>query len=161
MKKVVWISGSAIVLVGVGTMLLTALNQPSDDELIRQALVEAGTGGRDGTPGGVMEYLSRGLTLNDQAAGSRAEIADFIRKAKPEVTFGEIKPTITGDQARVITPVTLSMSLFGASQTQTFSNVEITLQREMGTTYGVIPTPRWRIASVRSEEIDRAAYGGN
>lgn len=121
---------------------------PSDRELIHQALDESIVAGKEGRPGGVLDYLSQSLTVNSEQLVDRRQIADFVRKAKPDVTLGPISPEIQGDMATVLTSVQVKFSGFGMSVDKEIPKVTITLRKESAVKWLVFPASQWRIVSV-------------
>jgi hypothetical protein len=125
MRKAVWWGGGALVLALIGMFVASLLNQPSDKQLILQALDESIAASRAGRPGGVLEYLSRNLTWNGDEGVNRMEIADYIKRAK--------------------------LSMLGQSMEETLDRVTITFAAESGTKNLVIPVRKWRIIKVDVE----------
>jgi len=111
MRKAVWWGGGALVLALIGMFVASLLNQPSDKQLILQALDESIAASRAGRPGGVLEYLSRNLTWNGDEGVNRMEIADYIKRAKPEVTVMHREVVLDGDTATITTPVNVKLSM--------------------------------------------------
>lgn len=138
-----------LVILGLGVLALRmTLFGPSDRELINQALAESVQAGKEGRPGGVLEFLSQNLTYNGEQVVDRRQIADFVRKAKPEVQFGQIDPEIRGEDAQVETSAHVKVSGFGISIDRQIPKVTIVLKRERATRWLVFPSSQWRIVSV-------------
>jgi hypothetical protein len=148
-KPFLWIA-LALLVVG-GIRISIALNEGSDDKkLIRDALAEAIKASKEGRPGGVVELFSRNLKVNNQEVNSnQGQIADFIRNQKPDVTVSNPSPLITGDEARIVSPVELDMGLLGK---RNMDNVTMIFKREDSTAYLIFPTHVWRLVEVRAPE---------
>jgi hypothetical protein len=147
--------GFAIVgaLMMIGLAVFIGLNGPqraSDADLISQALDEALQGAKEGKPGPVLDFISGQATLDGQGGASNAQIAEFIRKNKPEVNIPQRTPKIRGDEAAIVSPVTVNVQVLTFKQDLKIENVVIRLKRESATKWGVFPTSRWRIASVET-----------
>ncbi len=151
MRKAVWWGGGALVLALIGMFVASMLNQPSDKQLILQALDESIAASRAGRPGGVLEYLSRNLTWNGDEGVNRMEIADYIKRAKPEVTVMHREVVLDGDTATITTPVNVKLSMLGQSMDETLDRVTITFAAESGTKNLIIPVRKWRIIKVDVE----------
>lgn len=130
---------------------------PSDSKLVREAVDESIKASRDGRPGGVMDYLSRNLKVNEEDVGNRLEIARYIKASRPDIVLQNPTPVIQGDTAKVITPATVTFS-FGNTQPMTIDKVEITLAKETGTRYLVFPAPKWRIVDVKTSATDISQF---
>lgn len=131
---------------------------PSDRQLIKEALDESVKASREGRPGGVMDYLSSSLKFNEEDTGSRSEIADYVKRARPDIVIEDTTPTISGDTATVVSPVTVTFSLGPASQPVRIERVEITLAKETGTRFLILPAPKWRIRDVKTSQVDMAQF---
>ncbi len=132
----------------VALILRMTLFGPSDRTLIDQALAESIQAGKEGRPGGVLEYLSQSFTFNSDQIVDRRQVADFIRKAKPEVTLGTIDPEIKGDRAEVTTSAHVKVSGLGMSIDRQIPKVTIELKRESAVKWLVFPSSQWRVVSV-------------
>lgn len=150
MKK--WIITSAIV-VFVGLVVLFFATAPSDEQLIDQAISESVLASKEGKSGGVLDHLSRSLTINGVPIKDRSEIAKYIRLASPKVVFGPYRPEIDGDEARVRTDVSVDINYLSFQMNQTVPDVEVILTRETGFRWVVFPASKWRIASISAPEI--------
>ena len=145
------IASSAVALAGLTVLFL--VTAPTDEELIREALEESVQASRDGRPSAVLDHLSRSLTFNGMPVGSRSEIADFVRRTKPEIELGPVEPVIEGDVATVVTSVRVNVSLPGFSAGQKVSQVQIRLARERGVRWLLFPGARWRISEVTVPDL--------
>lgn len=138
-----------VILIG-GRIALTVTQRPSDEQLIRDALQRAIEASKKGEPGGVLDLLSRDLTVNNsEARGNLRSIADFVQKQKPNVKVENPQPKIIGEEGRIVSPVELELGLFGS---RTIKNVTMIFKREDATDYLVIPTTKWRLVEVRVPE---------
>ena len=147
-----WIIAScAVVLAGLGVLFV--VTAPSDEDLIREALEESVQASRDGRPGVVLDHLSRSLTFNGIPVGSRADIAEFVRKSKPDIKLGPVDPVIEGDVATVVTSVRVNVSLPGFTAEQTVPQVQIKLERQTGVRWLLLPGTKWRISEVTVPDL--------
>lgn len=151
MKK--WIIGSAVVVL-LALLAAPMIFRPSDDVLIKEALDESVKASREGRPGGVMDYLSSSLKFNDDDSASRGEIAQYIKRAKPDIVIANPAATINGETASVVSPVTVTFSWGPVSKPIQLDNVEILLAKETGTKFLVVPTVKWRIREIKAPEAD-------
>ena len=111
------ILGIVIVFAVGGRMILSVLNPPNDLALIKTALADSIKATKEGRPGGVMDKLSVNLKFNGESeSGNRNEIARYIRNSRPEVTVEQIEPVVTGDEARIVSPVDLKIGLLGVNK---------------------------------------------
>lgn len=139
------------VIVGAIVALIAAFflteDRRDDVELIREALNESIQASREGRPGGVMELLSDSFRLNDESP-QRRQIADFIKRSRPDVEIPRFDPVINGDVATAVTPVKVKASFLGQSMEQEFQNVKVTFNREAATRWLFFPTRKWRLTRV-------------
>jgi hypothetical protein len=127
----------------------------TDDQMVREALTNALKASREGKPGGVLDKLSASFKLNDAPIEfSGAQVADFIKDQKPELTVEEIEPVITGDEARITSPVRLKLGLLGTNFERRIPKVTMIFHREVGHVLLLIPTPAWRLTDVQVPESD-------
>lgn len=144
LTKIAVASGTAIVLI-VGLIASGVCGGPSDGELIDQALTESVAASREGRPGGVLEYLSKNFSVNDEQFGTR-DIAKTIRDLKPNVELESRKPLIAGDSATITSPVRLSVSLPPVSYT--ISQVTLSFSKEESRKWLIFPAKQWRLTKV-------------
>ncbi len=146
-----WLLGFLLlILVVFGIKAVMTMNGPSDEKLVQQALAESIKASREGRPGGVMEYLSDSLKLNDQEPGKR-QIADFIKNSHPDISVSDTEPVIRQSEgtAQINSPVRIKLSFpGGASVDKTIPNVTMKFQREDARVWLVIPTKQWRLVEV-------------
>lgn len=135
----------------VGVFAKMWFDVPSDQVLIEQALAEATRNGKEGKPGGVLDYLSGDFSIQGFSPSS-SDVKQFIKDRKPEVTVTQINPRISGDTAEVVSPVNIRIGAGNLGWNQTVEGVKITLRRESGFRYGVFPSPRWKIVSVNAQD---------
>lgn len=150
------IAGVLVLLIVVfGVKVLLTLNGPSDSKLVQEALASAVKASKEGRPGGVMDYLSDSLKLNEQSP-ARTQIADFIRRAHPDIEVQHPEPVVSQEQgtAQINSPVRLQISFPGSSGIDTtIPNVTMKFQREDAREWLFIPTKKWRLVSVTVPEI--------
>src|SRR3712207_3308413 len=96
-KLALAIFGVLVLLIG-GRIIYGLLTRPDDQTLIAQALDESIEASKEGRPGGVLDLLSEELKLNEQQVGTKRQIADYIRRFRPEVTVENKKALVTGDE---------------------------------------------------------------
>ncbi|MBL8059438.1 MAG: hypothetical protein JNK63_01840 [Chthonomonas sp.] len=123
------------------------LDTPSDQELIRETLREATRNGKEGKPGGVHDYLSGSFKVGDYEP-SGADISEFIKSQRPEVTVLEPNPVIRGEVAEIVSPVEIKFGVGNIGASNRVEGVRIVLHKESALKYGVFPTPRWKIVEV-------------
>jgi len=151
MKK--WIIASVIVAL-TGLTVLFIVTAPSEEQLIREALDESIEASREGKPNPVLDNLTRTFTWNGQTVSvDRNEVAKYIRMGHPDITLGEFKPEVSGDEAVVVTDVHLKMEFQTLKFDQTLPKVEIRLHREPGTRWLVLPGERWKIYEVTAPDL--------
>jgi hypothetical protein len=138
---------TALVLLGI-KIAVSVAHHPSDEALIQQAVTDSLDASRKGQPGGVLDLLSKKLTVNQLGVSDTSQIVEVIKNSRPDVTLGNRNVLVTGDEARIVTPVDLG--LLG----QTFHMDEVTLifHKEEGRGFLFIPTPKWRLSEIRLPE---------
>jgi hypothetical protein len=151
-----------LVIVGIVIVLLCAkvainiANKPDDPKLIQLALTEAIQASREGKPGGVMDLLSQNLKLNGTDVAANAnQIRDFIRKQHPDITVDDPSPQITGNEARIVSPVQLDFGLIGK---RSVPDVTMIFRKEDATEYLIIPTRKWRLTEVMAPDYAVAEF---
>ena len=134
-------------------MILARDNRP-DDVLIREALAESIEASREGRPGGVMDFISNQLKINQQGGISQGQIARWIRDNKPDVKVidTEIKVASDGESAELTSDVEVKGEIGVAIAKQkferTFTGVRMTFQKEDGRKFLIIPSKVWRLTAV-------------
>ena len=147
----------AIILLIGGKFILMSANRTDDKVLVRQALLDSIKASREGRPGGVMDKLSEHIKFNGQSeAGNERDIARYIRQSKPDITVQNMDPEVSGDEAKIISPVTVSMGLLGQSMGQTLKKVTITFRREDDHEWLIFPVKRWKLAEVETTDASVA-----
>ncbi len=149
MKKALWIIVGLVTAfaIGFGVLAFRGANK-SDKVLIAEALDEAIQAAREGRPGPVLDFISGRAELDGKSGVSRAQIADYIRKNKPDVNLANREPKIDGTTATIVTPVELELRILTFQQKIPIPEAVIKLERENATIYGVIPTQKWRVVDV-------------
>ena len=140
-----------VLVVIVGFRALSVLTGQKDDAtLIRDALRHSLEASRKGEPGGVLDLLSSSVTVNGESqAGVSGQIAEFIRKQRPDVEVENQQPIVTGDEARITSPVTIKADIpIVGTQTIQMKDVVLTFQKESGHSMLVIPVKKWRLTGV-------------
>lgn len=159
--------GLALVLL-LGRVGLGSLRAPDDAKLIREALTEATKAAREGRSGGVLDNISAEASLNGQQFGTNSvnprQISDTIRRFSPDLKLQSTAATITGDEARVVTPAEISYGILNARATVPLGKVTIVLRKEEDRDFLIVPTHRWRVTGIEipSEEAQRliGAFSG-
>lgn len=147
-RIVLLLVGVAVVL-GIVRVGIAVATKPDDQKLIEAALAESVKASKEGRPGGVMDFLSDRLKINNTDPGSRTQIANFIRDSRPDVVVSNHRAVITGDEARIVSPVDVQMNFLGQMQNRHLSEVTLTFRKEEATEYLVIPTTKWRLVDVQ------------
>jgi len=148
-KAFLWIGLVLLVVIGL-RIGIAAAHQPDDATLIRDALNDAIKASKEGRPGGVVELFSRNLKVNNvDVSPNQGQITNFIRTQKPDVIVTNTTPSITGDEARIVSLVELDMGILGK---RNMDNVTLIFKREDATEFLVVPTTKWRLVEVRAPE---------
>jgi hypothetical protein len=148
--KILAITGAVVAVLVAGKVGLGLLAKVDDKTLILEAVKDGLKAGKEGRPGGVLEKLSASLTVNGEGTpGAKSQIADYIKRLKPDVEFKSLEPQVFGEEARIETPATMSVSILGMNQSVELKNVTITLKREDTYEYLIFPKKAWRISDVR------------
>jgi hypothetical protein len=149
MSRIAW-AVFALLLIGLGVGLFAALRPVDDRILVRQALDRAIEAGKNGEPGGVLDLLSQDLQVNGATMGFDPRlVSDFVRQNRPIVEVAEAEPQFIGQEARIVSPVTIEMPVVGR---QTLPGVTLIFQKESEPLYGIFPGHKWRLTEVRSPE---------
>ena len=152
--------GLALVLL-LGRVGLGFLRAPDDAKLVREALTEATKAAREGRAGGVLDNISTSVALNGQQFGTDSvnprQISDTIRRFSPDVKLDSTEATIAGDEARVVTPASVSYGILAARATVPLGKVTIVLRKEADRDFLIVPTHRWRVTGIEipSEEAQK------
>lgn len=152
MKRALGIVALVLVLLaGVG--IVSRLRSHGDDKaMIQETLQESLQASREGKAGGVLDALSKSLTVNDQQAdGNFGQIANFIKNQKPDLNVTNPNPIVTGDEATITSPVEIKTSLpIVGEHTVTVKDVVLTFHKETAREYLFIPVPKWRLVGVQA-----------
>lgn len=148
--KTFLIMGTLLVLLVGGRVIVGVANPQDDKTLIQQALADSIKASREGRPGGVMEKLSDNIKFNGQNEnGNQRDIARYIRESKPDVVVENTDPTINGDEATIVSPVHLSMSMLGQSIDKQMKGVTLVFRKENDRDWLIIPVKKWKLAEVQ------------
>ena len=149
-------------IVGFRVVSLT-MGGKDDATLIRESLRQSLEASRKGEPGSVLDLLSSSITVNGEGQeGARGQVASFIRKQKPDIRVANQTPIVTGDEARITSPVTITASIpILGDQTFDLKDVVLTFQKETAHEYLVIPVKKWRLTGVTAppDAISSLAFG--
>lgn len=124
---------------------------PSDQVLIEESLREATKNGKEGKPGGVLDYLAGGFKVGGMEPSS-GDVSDFVRNQKPEITILDPRPIIRGDMAEIVSTVEIRYGIGNIGTSQKVDNVRVTMRKESGLRYGIFPCPRWKIVEVSAKD---------
>jgi hypothetical protein len=151
-RKILGVTGGVVGLLIIGKIGLGFLNQPDDKTLITAAIKEAQSAGKEGRPGGVLEFLDLGqLKVNDMAAsGTGRDISNYIKNQKPDIEFTKIEPIVTGEDARLESPATVKIGIAMLSKTVTLPNVVVNLKKVEDREWFIIPRKSWKITEIRA-----------
>lgn len=150
----------AVLIIGfVGGALLFG---PKDQALIEEALDESIRASRQGSAGGVLDYLSRNLTYDGMPVGNKQDIARVVRSMRPDIVVLDRQVQMEGENtAKIVSPVTFKPAMQKEGEPTRIDNVTIVFRKESGTRWGVIPYPKWRIVEVRADGFDPASMFGD
>lgn len=151
MNRRIAIALIAIAAVLFGYRVISDLSARGNDQTqIRVALNESIKASKDGRPGGVLDMFSQNLTLNRQDMPvDRSQIAQFIKNYKPSVEIPNQEVQIIGEEARMISPMEMSIGTFGS---RTVREATFIFKKEPDRLYGIIPTSKWRLTDVTVDE---------
>ncbi len=156
--KAFLILGALLVIVIGGRAIYSAMNPQSDTTLIKEALAESIKASREGRPGGVMDKLSDNITYNGtNEGGNSREIARYIKNSKPDVAVDNDEPEIHGNEATIVSPVTLTVSVMGQAMDRRIKDVTLTFKKEDDREWLIFPVKRWKLAEV---EVPDSAVAG-
>jgi hypothetical protein len=149
---------AVVAVLGIlGFNLYQTFGRPTTDaQLIDEALERSLRDSKEGKPGSALDLLSKRFSINQNELGyDRASIADYIRKAKPDIEVPERHTRVFGDEARVTSPVNLRMEPLGE---RAIPEVTMIFQRQDDRAYGIIPVRRWKLVDVRIPDIALAEF---
>ena len=150
-QRIVKLGFGAVLLILIFVSILISLSpEPSDQIQIANALKSSISASREGRAGGVLDLLSQRLQVNgEEVQGNTQTIAKIIRSQKPDVVIEEPLALVTGDEARIVSPVTLKVNILGQSIERKLSSVTLIFRRESYRKWGIIPRSSWRLAEVQ------------
>jgi hypothetical protein len=131
---------------------LKLMNRPSDQAQIQKALQDSLQASREGKPGGVLALLSDQLKVNNQLPPEYSQISQFVRESRPDITVDRTQALVTGDEARIVSPVEVKLDLVGQTMQQHLDNVTLVFRKEPAREFLFVPTTAWRLAEVRLPE---------
>ena len=154
-KKILGVTAGFVAVLLIGKVGLGFLNQPDDKTLIAEAVKEAQKAGKEGRPGGVLDFLSLDLKVNDEKMdGVRSEVASYVKNSKPDIEFTKLEPIITGDEARIESPATVKIGVAMFTKEVTIPKVVINLKKEVDHDWLFIPRKSWKITGIRASAED-------
>jgi hypothetical protein len=121
--------------------------RPNDQRLIADALHQSIEASKEGRAGGVLDILSSKFRINDQSPG-RMDIAKFIRDSHPDVDVSNTTAIVSGDTARIDSPVHVKAQFLTQTFDQQIPNVTFVFKREDAYRYFVIPTTEWHLTDI-------------
>jgi hypothetical protein len=148
-KKTVLATIGAIFVVVFVMFGMGVFGQPSDEQLIQQALDESIRAGKEGRPGSLIEFLANDFEVNGQQF-SYAQIADRIRKMKPNIEFADRNPTVNGSSADLKSSVKLSVNLPPVKID--IEDVDVQFEKRSTTHWLIFPAKQWQITKVTIPE---------
>lgn len=158
---VLTVIGLAVILLALRLTIFAP--QPDDQKEIAQALQNSIQASKEGRPGGVLDLLSDKFKINQQTPGT-FNIAKFIRDNRPDITVANTNAVISGDTARIDTPVHVSFNYLTQTVNQDIPNVTLEFQKEEGHKYIFFPDTEWHLTNVEvpnnSIPIDIGDTGG-
>ncbi len=158
--KALLVVGAMLVLLIGGRVILSVIHPENDADLIKQALTDSIQASKEGRPGGVMDKLSDNISLNGQNEGAfQGDIAHFIKTNKPDIQVENMTPSVTGDEATIVSPVTLTLSFLGQSVSHRIKDVTLLFRKETDHDFLILPTTRWKLAEVRIPNSSLAGFG--
>ena len=140
----------ALIAVTLLAVRLVYFGSSQDDRtLIRQALAESIKASKEGRPGGVLDKISTTFAINSQSP-SRTEIADIIKKSKPDVVVTAPDPVVNESEgtAQINSPVHLKFEFLGQHMDRDVKNVTIRFKREDSRQWLIFPSKQWRVTEV-------------
>jgi hypothetical protein len=156
--KVLMIVSGVLILGLGGRAAIGLMSRPNDQQLIEVALDESIQASKEGRPGGVMDKLSTNLKFNDMDTSSnRRQIADYIKNSRPDVDVLDKTAVITGEEARIVSPVKLTINLLG-ERTMDLDEVTMIFRKEEDRAYVLFPTRKWKLSEVRVPEQNVADF---
>jgi hypothetical protein len=149
-------------LIGIAVLVLLLIarigiglsSRGSDKHQIQEALQRSIQASKDGRPGGVLQLLSDRLTFNGQdAKGNMSDVAQFIVKQRPDVEVENSEPVVTGDEARILSPIDIKLDFFGQTKSVHLKQVELVFRKEPVMRYLVFPGSEWKLSDVRAPNV--------
>jgi hypothetical protein len=157
-KVVIWVIVAAVALFGI-RIVMSRMNQESDQVLIERALAESIQASKEGRPGGVMDKLSKSLKFNElDTSGNRSQIAQYIKQNKPDVTVVNKKAVVSGEEARIISPVNIKIGFLGQGIERELKDVTMVFRKEEDREYLIFPTTKWKLAEVTVPDASVADF---
>ncbi|MBL8087853.1 MAG: hypothetical protein JNM85_07255 [Chthonomonas sp.] len=142
-----------ILLIGLAAVgFILMCSGPSDEELIRTALKDALTASREGRSGPVTDFVSTRATLDGEPAPGMGSVADFVRKSKPDIALTDEHLSITGDKAAIQANAKVKMQILLFNQTLELKDVRIEFERESVLKWGLLPSSKWKITKISTNE---------
>ena len=147
-KVVIAVIAVVVVLIGI-RFAMTRSGGLTDQQQIEVALAESIKASKEGRPGGVMDKLSSKLQVNEMDTGSnRGQIAQYIKDNRPDVTILNKQAVVTGDEARIVSPVDIEVNLLGNKMSRQMKEVTLVFRKEDDREYLIFPVTKWKLAEV-------------
>lgn len=138
---------SVVLVIALGAVYFLAQPKGTDAEQIWATLHGAEKSGREGKPGSLLDLLSKAFAI-DGTQPRRSEIADVVRRFRPDCVVGQADPVVDKDHAELVAPIDVRGSLFGQSTAVAIKGARLTFAREWGLNWGFIPVRVWKLSSV-------------
>jgi hypothetical protein len=142
-----WLIGIGVLLVVIGLTYYLAQPKGSDADQINADLKSAVAASKSGQAGSVLDLLSRAFEVNG-AHPAMADVAQAIRRYKPECDVEPGTLSVSGDDATMESQVRVHGALLGSGFDTTIKQVRLDFRREGTLAWGVVPIRAWRLRSI-------------
>src|SRR2546423_6864335 len=144
--------GIILALVVVGVLWILLGPKPNDKEQIKEALNNAIKASKEGRPGGALEYLADSIVVNGTKYQTGQQVANAIKKFKPDVKVQTMDPVVNGDKGTITSDIELSIAI----KTISIPNVTFQFGKEQGHKWLVVPSSDWKLegVSLPQESVD-------
>jgi len=139
-----YVAGAIGALIILGLLWILLGPKPNDQEQIKEALNNAIQASKEGRPGGVLDYIADTIEVNGAKYRSGQEVANAIKKYKPDVKVQKMDPVVNGDKGTITSDVQLSIAI----KTISIPNVTFKFGKEQGHKWLVVPTNDWKLEGV-------------
>lgn len=152
MKRAYGVLALVLVLVVGFRVVNLMIGQGDDAAMIKETLRQSLEASRKGEPGGVLEAISSSIKVNDQEQGGQQSfIANYIKSQKPDIEVTNQTPIVTGDEARITSPVRLKISVpIVGDKTVVAKDVVMVFHKETAREFLIFPVKKWRLAEIQA-----------